>query len=68
MPILADDPFFCSALLSLDLLPALLQLLTCSQMATVLVNLAPCFGNGGEALEFQDMSSTDSAGGWMGQQ
>ncbi|XP_017582040.1 PREDICTED: transmembrane and coiled-coil domain-containing protein 6 isoform X2 [Corvus brachyrhynchos] len=31
----ADDPFFCSALLSLDLLPALLQLLTCSQMATV---------------------------------
>ncbi|NWI65013.1 TMCO6 protein, partial [Todus mexicanus] len=33
----ADDPFFCSALLSLDLLPALLQLLPCSQMAGVLV-------------------------------
>ncbi|NXW96618.1 TMCO6 protein, partial [Larus smithsonianus] len=33
----ADEPFFCSALLSLDLLPALLQLLPCSQMAGVLV-------------------------------
>ncbi|XP_056358491.1 transmembrane and coiled-coil domain-containing protein 6 [Oenanthe melanoleuca] len=38
----ADDPFFCSALLSLDLLPALLQLLTCSQMATVLVLTVLC--------------------------
>ncbi|NXH44898.1 TMCO6 protein, partial [Dicaeum eximium] len=38
----ADDPFFCSALLSLGLLPALLQLLTCSQMATVLVLTVLC--------------------------
>ncbi|XP_063269622.1 transmembrane and coiled-coil domain-containing protein 6 isoform X2 [Prinia subflava] len=38
----ADDPFFCSALLSLDLLPALLQLLPCSQMATVLVLTVLC--------------------------
>nr|XP_002190453.2 transmembrane and coiled-coil domain-containing protein 6 [Taeniopygia guttata] len=38
----ADDPFFCSALLCLDLLPALLQLLTCSQMATVLVLTVLC--------------------------
>ncbi|KAF4789860.1 Transmembrane and coiled-coil domain-containing protein 6 [Turdus rufiventris] len=38
----ADDPFFCSALLSLDLLPALLQLLTCSQMATVLALTVLC--------------------------
>ncbi|NXH80228.1 TMCO6 protein, partial [Edolisoma coerulescens] len=53
----ADDPFFCSALLSLDLLPALLQLLTCSQMAPVLVNLASGMGNGGEALEFQEKES-----------
>ncbi|KAJ7427008.1 transmembrane and coiled-coil domain 6 [Willisornis vidua] len=38
----ADDPFFCSALLSLDLLPALLQLLQCSQMAKVLVLMVLC--------------------------
>ncbi|XP_051486853.1 transmembrane and coiled-coil domain-containing protein 6 isoform X1 [Apus apus] len=38
----ADDPFFCSALLSLDLLPALLQLLPCSQMACVLVLTVLC--------------------------
>lgn len=38
----AHEPFFCSALLSLDLLPALLQLLTCSQMATVLVLTVMC--------------------------
>ncbi|XP_009870201.1 PREDICTED: transmembrane and coiled-coil domain-containing protein 6 [Apaloderma vittatum] len=38
----ADEPFFCSALLSLGLLPALLQLLPCSQMATVLVLTILC--------------------------
>ncbi|KFV03506.1 Transmembrane and coiled-coil domain-containing protein 6, partial [Pterocles gutturalis] len=38
----ADKPFFCSALLSLDLLPALLQLLPCSQMAGVLVLTILC--------------------------
>ncbi|NXV53173.1 TMCO6 protein, partial [Uria aalge] len=38
----ADNPFFCSALLSLDLLPALLQLLPCSQMAGVLVLTVLC--------------------------
>uniref|UniRef100_A0A8C3MKI2 Uncharacterized protein n=1 Tax=Geospiza parvula TaxID=87175 RepID=A0A8C3MKI2_GEOPR len=38
----ADDPSCCSALLSLDLLPALLQLLTCSQMGTVLVLTVLC--------------------------
>ncbi|NWU93248.1 TMCO6 protein, partial [Upupa epops] len=38
----ADEPFFCSALLSLDLLPALLQLLSCSQMASVLVLTVLC--------------------------
>ncbi|NXA83010.1 TMCO6 protein, partial [Thryothorus ludovicianus] len=38
----ADDAFLCSTLLSLDLLPALLQLLTCSQMATVLVLTVLC--------------------------
>uniref|UniRef100_A0A8B9IZH9 Transmembrane and coiled-coil domains 6 n=1 Tax=Amazona collaria TaxID=241587 RepID=A0A8B9IZH9_9PSIT len=38
----AHEPFFCSALLSLDLLPALLQLLPCSQMATVLVLTVAC--------------------------
>ncbi|KAM4653401.1 transmembrane and coiled-coil domain-containing protein 6 isoform 2-T2 [Amazona ochrocephala] len=38
----ACEPFFCSALLSLDLLPALLQLLPCSQMATVLVLTVAC--------------------------
>ncbi|KAM6357623.1 transmembrane and coiled-coil domain-containing protein 6 isoform 3-T3 [Alca torda] len=42
VPALADDPFFCSALLSLDLLPALLQLLPCSQMAGVLVLTVLC--------------------------
>ncbi|NXK53880.1 TMCO6 protein, partial [Chauna torquata] len=38
----ADEPFFCSALLSLDLLPALLQLLPCSQTASVLVLTVLC--------------------------
>ncbi|NXO03123.1 TMCO6 protein, partial [Rhinopomastus cyanomelas] len=38
----ADEPFFCSALLSLDLLPALLQLLSCSQTASVLVLTVLC--------------------------
>ncbi|XP_052672043.1 transmembrane and coiled-coil domain-containing protein 6 isoform X4 [Harpia harpyja] len=38
----ADKPFFCSTLLSLDLLPALLQLLPCSQMASVLVLTVLC--------------------------
>ncbi|NXP23199.1 TMCO6 protein, partial [Scytalopus superciliaris] len=38
----ADDAFCCSTLLSLDLLPALLQLLQCSQMATVLVLMVLC--------------------------
>ncbi|XP_032559149.1 transmembrane and coiled-coil domain-containing protein 6 isoform X2 [Chiroxiphia lanceolata] len=38
----ADSPFLCSALLSLDLLPALLQLLQCSQMASVLVLTVLC--------------------------
>ncbi|NXK00099.1 TMCO6 protein, partial [Corythaixoides concolor] len=38
----ADEPFFCSALLSLDLLPALLQLLPCSQTAAVLVLTVLC--------------------------
>ncbi|NXX13932.1 TMCO6 protein, partial [Podargus strigoides] len=38
----SDEPFFCSALLSLDLLPALLQLLPCSQMASVLVLTVLC--------------------------
>ncbi|XP_041253589.1 transmembrane and coiled-coil domain-containing protein 6 isoform X2 [Onychostruthus taczanowskii] len=47
----ADDPFFCSALLSLDLLPALLQLLTCSQMGTVLVLTVLC--NMAEKGQFQ---------------
>ncbi|XP_025923673.1 transmembrane and coiled-coil domain-containing protein 6 isoform X4 [Apteryx rowi] len=32
----ADEPFFCSAVLTLDLLPALLQLLPCSQTVSVL--------------------------------
>ncbi|NXI59163.1 TMCO6 protein, partial [Chloroceryle aenea] len=38
----ADEPFFCSALLSLDLLPALLQLLPRSQLAGVLVLTVLC--------------------------
>ncbi|XP_072728433.1 transmembrane and coiled-coil domain-containing protein 6 isoform X3 [Ciconia boyciana] len=38
----ADEHFFCSALLSLDLLPALLQLLPCSQMASMLVLTILC--------------------------
>ncbi|NXO72426.1 TMCO6 protein, partial [Phainopepla nitens] len=42
LPTPADDPFFCSALLALDLLPALLQLLTCSHTATVLVLTVLC--------------------------
>ncbi|NWT73097.1 TMCO6 protein, partial [Prunella himalayana] len=47
----ADDPFSCSALLSLDLLPALLQLLPCSQMGTVLVLTVLC--NMAEKGQFQ---------------
>ncbi|XP_066416141.1 transmembrane and coiled-coil domain-containing protein 6 isoform X1 [Molothrus aeneus] len=47
----ADDPSCCSALLSLDLLPALLQLLTCSQMGTVLVLTVLC--NVAEKGQFQ---------------
>ncbi|KAM7100510.1 transmembrane and coiled-coil domain-containing protein 6 isoform 7-T7 [Ciconia maguari] len=38
----ADEHFFCSALVSLDLLPALLQLLPCSQMASMLVLTILC--------------------------
>ncbi|NXA54523.1 TMCO6 protein, partial [Nothocercus julius] len=38
----ADEPFFCSALLALDLLPALLQLLPHSQTASVLVLTVLC--------------------------
>ncbi|NXX40433.1 TMCO6 protein, partial [Tricholaema leucomelas] len=38
----AEESFFCSALLSLDLLPALLQLLPCSQMGSVLVLTVLC--------------------------
>ncbi|XP_030314749.1 transmembrane and coiled-coil domain-containing protein 6 isoform X1 [Calypte anna] len=38
----ADEPFFCSALLSLDLLPALLQLLSSSQVVRVLVLTVLC--------------------------
>ncbi|XP_065500425.1 transmembrane and coiled-coil domain-containing protein 6 isoform X3 [Caloenas nicobarica] len=38
----ADEPFFCSALLALDLLPALLQLLPCSPMAAALVLTVLC--------------------------
>ncbi|XP_054024518.1 transmembrane and coiled-coil domain-containing protein 6 [Dryobates pubescens] len=38
----AEEPFFCSALLCLDLLPALLQLLPCSQMASLLVLTVLC--------------------------
>ncbi|XP_015497039.1 transmembrane and coiled-coil domain-containing protein 6 isoform X2 [Parus major] len=63
----ADDPFLCSALLSLELLPALLQLLTCSQMATVLVNPAPRIGNGGDHW-IHNMNPTltvlELEGGW----
>ncbi|XP_065500424.1 transmembrane and coiled-coil domain-containing protein 6 isoform X2 [Caloenas nicobarica] len=39
---LTDEPFFCSALLALDLLPALLQLLPCSPMAAALVLTVLC--------------------------
>ncbi|XP_062443449.1 transmembrane and coiled-coil domain-containing protein 6 [Rhea pennata] len=38
----ADEPFFCSAVLGLDLLPALLQLLPCSQTVSVLVLTVLC--------------------------
>ncbi|POI27446.1 hypothetical protein CIB84_008803 [Bambusicola thoracicus] len=38
----ADEPFFCSALLSMDLLPALLQLLPHSQTVSVLVLTVLC--------------------------
>ncbi|XP_064376809.1 transmembrane and coiled-coil domain-containing protein 6 isoform X1 [Dromaius novaehollandiae] len=38
----ADEPFFCSAVLTLDLLPALLQLLPCSQTVSVLVLTVLC--------------------------
>ncbi|XP_061858831.1 transmembrane and coiled-coil domain-containing protein 6 isoform X3 [Colius striatus] len=38
----ADEPFFCAALLSLDLLPALLQLLPCFPMTTVLALRVLC--------------------------
>ncbi|NXA42044.1 TMCO6 protein, partial [Eudromia elegans] len=38
----ADEPFFCSALLTLDLLPALLQLLPHSQTASLLVLTILC--------------------------
>ncbi|XP_068021763.1 transmembrane and coiled-coil domain-containing protein 6 isoform X2 [Melanerpes formicivorus] len=38
----AEEPFFCSALLCLDLLPALLQLLSCSQPAGLLVLTVLC--------------------------
>ncbi|NWY03493.1 TMCO6 protein, partial [Nothoprocta ornata] len=38
----ADEPFFCSTLLALDLLPALLQLLPHSQTASVLVLTVLC--------------------------
>uniref|UniRef100_A0A8C8SYH9 Transmembrane and coiled-coil domains 6 n=1 Tax=Pelusios castaneus TaxID=367368 RepID=A0A8C8SYH9_9SAUR len=38
----ADEPIFCSAVLTLGLLPALLQLLACSQMMTLLVLTVLC--------------------------
>ncbi|OXB74265.1 UNVERIFIED_CONTAM: hypothetical protein H355_011717 [Colinus virginianus] len=38
----ADEPFFCSALLSMDLLPALLQLLPHSQTVSMLVLTVLC--------------------------
>ncbi|XP_024049734.1 transmembrane and coiled-coil domain-containing protein 6 isoform X3 [Terrapene carolina triunguis] len=38
----ADEPFFCSAVLTLDLLPALLQLLSCSRMVTLLALTVLC--------------------------
>ncbi|NXC49773.1 TMCO6 protein, partial [Penelope pileata] len=38
----ADQPFFCSALLFLDLVPALLQLLPCSQTVSMLVLTVLC--------------------------
>ncbi|XP_067422990.1 transmembrane and coiled-coil domain-containing protein 6 isoform X2 [Emydura macquarii macquarii] len=38
----ADEPIFCSAVLTLDLLPALLQLLPCSRMMTLLVLTVLC--------------------------
>ncbi|XP_064376810.1 transmembrane and coiled-coil domain-containing protein 6 isoform X2 [Dromaius novaehollandiae] len=40
--IVSDEPFFCSAVLTLDLLPALLQLLPCSQTVSVLVLTVLC--------------------------
>ncbi|KFV57356.1 Transmembrane and coiled-coil domain-containing protein 6, partial [Gavia stellata] len=53
----ADEPFFCSALFSLDLLPALLQLLPCSQMASVLVRTCFMPQVWGQALDFQEHES-----------
>ncbi|XP_006034223.1 transmembrane and coiled-coil domain-containing protein 6 isoform X1 [Alligator sinensis] len=38
----ADEPFFCSAMLTLDLIPALLQLLPCSRMVALLVLTVLC--------------------------
>ncbi|XP_030428207.1 transmembrane and coiled-coil domain-containing protein 6 isoform X5 [Gopherus evgoodei] len=38
----ADEPIFCSAVLTLDLLPALLQLLSCSRMVTLLALTVLC--------------------------
>ncbi|XP_074865778.1 transmembrane and coiled-coil domain-containing protein 6 isoform X2 [Carettochelys insculpta] len=38
----ADGPVFCSALLTLDLIPALLHLLPCSQMVTLLALTVLC--------------------------
>uniref|UniRef100_A0A8C3XVQ1 Transmembrane and coiled-coil domains 6 n=1 Tax=Chelydra serpentina TaxID=8475 RepID=A0A8C3XVQ1_CHESE len=38
----ADEPIFCSAVLTLDLLPALLQLLPCSRMVTLLALTVLC--------------------------
>ncbi|XP_077680440.1 transmembrane and coiled-coil domain-containing protein 6 isoform X2 [Eretmochelys imbricata] len=38
----ADEPIFCSAVLTLDLIPALLQLLPCSRMVTLLALTVLC--------------------------
>ncbi|XP_042696693.2 transmembrane and coiled-coil domain-containing protein 6 isoform X3 [Chrysemys picta bellii] len=38
----ADEPIFCSAVLTMDLLPALLQLLSCSRMVTLLALTVLC--------------------------
>ncbi|XP_067160816.1 transmembrane and coiled-coil domain-containing protein 6 isoform X2 [Apteryx mantelli] len=47
----ADEPFFCSAVLTLDLLPALLQLLPCSQTVSVLAAVDFVSQGGQRALE-----------------